>query len=98
MYVYLYTYTLYIYKYIYIYIYTGDAHPQVLIAASGKFKVLDRMLTKLHAEGHKVLIFSQMTKLLDILQDYCVLKGMYVYIHVCVCVIFYRMIYLYIYI
>ena len=53
----------------------GDVHPQVLIAASGKFKVLDRMLTKLYAEGHKVLIFSQMTKLLDILQDYCVSKG-----------------------
>ena len=34
--------------------------------------ILDRLLKKLHAEGnHKVLIFSQMTMVLDILEDYC---------------------------
>jgi ATP-dependent DNA helicase len=53
----------------------GEAYPALLIAASGKFKLLDRMLTKLKAEGHKVLIFSQMTRLMDILQDYCSHKG-----------------------
>ena len=33
----------------------------------GKFAVLDRMLVKLHASGHRVLLFSTMTKLLDLL-------------------------------
>lgn len=38
--------------------------------------VLDRLLKKLYDEkGHRVLIFSQMTNLLDILQDYCVWRG-----------------------
>eukprot|EP01041_Mallomonas_annulata_P001537 gene1537-2965_t len=50
--------------------YIGDANPKLVINASGKFRVLDRLLTRLKSEGHKVLIFSQMTKLLDILQDY----------------------------
>ncbi len=38
---------------------------------SMKFKVLDKLLPKLLAEtGCKVLIFSQMTKLLDVLDDF----------------------------
>eukprot|EP01022_Parablepharisma_sp_SALTPOND_P021983 TRINITY_DN43_c0_g1_i1.p1 TRINITY_DN43_c0_g1~~TRINITY_DN43_c0_g1_i1.p1 ORF type:complete len:1112 (+),score=159.57 TRINITY_DN43_c0_g1_i1:1539-4874(+) len=37
---------------------------------SGKFEVLDRILPKLIATGHKVLIFSQMTQLMDIMQVY----------------------------
>lgn len=51
-------------------VYLGDAKPHLLVMASGKFKLLERMLPKLKADGHKVLIFSQMTKLMDILQDY----------------------------
>ena len=43
---------------------------QLLVMASGKLAVMDRMLKKLHKGGHKVLIFSQMTMLLDILEDY----------------------------
>lgn len=38
--------------------------------ASGKLALMDRMLKKLKENDHKVLIFSQMTKLLDILEDY----------------------------
>lgn len=30
----------------------------------------DKLLQRLHANGHKVLLFSQMTTMLDILQDY----------------------------
>uniref|UniRef100_A0AAY4EH61 Proliferation-associated SNF2-like protein n=1 Tax=Denticeps clupeoides TaxID=299321 RepID=A0AAY4EH61_9TELE len=45
-----------------------------LVKASGKFLVLDRMLPELKKRGHKVLIFSQMTSLLDILMDYCYLR------------------------
>lgn len=32
--------------------------------------VLDKLLPKLQSEGSRVLIFSQMTRLLDILEDY----------------------------
>jgi SWI/SNF-related matrix-associated actin-dependent regulator of chromatin subfamily A member 5 len=43
-----------------------------LIETSGKLIILDRLLRKLYAEGgHRVLIFSQMTMVLDILEDYC---------------------------
>eukprot|EP00474_Spongospora_subterranea_P009786 CRZ10244.1 hypothetical protein [Spongospora subterranea] len=41
-----------------------------LIADSGKLMVLDRLLSRLKAEGHRVLIFSQMKKMIDILEDY----------------------------
>eukprot|EP01122_Echinamoeba_exundans_P003429 TRINITY_DN13531_c0_g1_i1.p1 TRINITY_DN13531_c0_g1~~TRINITY_DN13531_c0_g1_i1.p1 ORF type:complete len:1772 (-),score=428.68 TRINITY_DN13531_c0_g1_i1:19-5334(-) len=43
---------------------------KLLIEASGKLVLLDKMLTKLKAGGHRVLIFSHMTSLLDILEDY----------------------------
>jgi len=34
----------------------------------GKLAALDRMLVKLHATGHRVLLFSTMTRLLDLLE------------------------------
>eukprot|EP00826_Nyctotherus_ovalis_P044375 TRINITY_DN4788_c0_g3_i4.p1 TRINITY_DN4788_c0_g3~~TRINITY_DN4788_c0_g3_i4.p1 ORF type:complete len:973 (+),score=385.78 TRINITY_DN4788_c0_g3_i4:76-2994(+) len=37
---------------------------------SGKFELLDRMLPKLVETGHKMLIFSQMTQLMNIMQIY----------------------------
>ncbi|KAI9496031.1 SNF2 family N-terminal domain-containing protein [Zychaea mexicana] len=47
-----------------------------LAAQSGKVLLLDRLLTGLFDRGHKVLVFSQMTKMLDILEDWAtVLKG-----------------------
>ncbi|XP_041646197.1 lymphoid-specific helicase [Cheilinus undulatus] len=46
-----------------------------LVQSSGKFLILDRLLPALKARGHKVLIFSQMTSILDILMDYCYLRG-----------------------
>eukprot|EP00814_Leptocylindrus_danicus_P006541 CAMPEP_0116016460 /NCGR_PEP_ID=MMETSP0321-20121206/7496_1 /TAXON_ID=163516 /ORGANISM="Leptocylindrus danicus var. danicus, Strain B650" /LENGTH=803 /DNA_ID=CAMNT_0003486527 /DNA_START=53 /DNA_END=2464 /DNA_ORIENTATION=+ len=51
-------------------IHMGTAHPQLLIRASGKFALLDRMLTSLHNDGHQVLVFSQMTAVLNIMEDY----------------------------
>ncbi|CAM6105324.1 unnamed protein product [Calypogeia fissa] len=36
----------------------------------GKLWVLDRILVKLHRTGHRVLLFSTMTRLLDILEEY----------------------------
>jgi alpha-tubulin suppressor-like RCC1 family protein len=41
---------------------------------SGKMVVLDKLLTKLKQKRSRVLIFSQMTRMLDIIQDYCFLK------------------------
>jgi chromodomain-helicase-DNA-binding protein 1 len=46
-----------------------------LIASSGKMMLLDQLLSKLNKDGHRVLIFSQMVKMLDILGDYCSLRG-----------------------
>lgn len=43
-----------------------------LIETSGKLIILDQLLKKLYSEEyHKILIFSQMTMVLDILEDYC---------------------------
>ncbi|KAJ6787711.1 hypothetical protein PWT90_08479 [Aphanocladium album] len=41
-----------------------------IITASGKMLLLDRLLQHLFANGHKVLIFSQFSMQLDILEDY----------------------------
>uniref|UniRef100_A0A665TP94 Proliferation-associated SNF2-like protein n=1 Tax=Echeneis naucrates TaxID=173247 RepID=A0A665TP94_ECHNA len=46
-----------------------------LVQSSGKLLILDRLLPALKERGHKVLIFSQMTSILDILMDYCFLRG-----------------------
>nr|XP_061794197.1 lymphoid-specific helicase-like [Nerophis lumbriciformis] len=46
-----------------------------LVQCSGKFLILDRLLPALKERGHKVLIFSQMTSILDLLMDYCYLRG-----------------------
>lgn len=51
--------------------YTNDEH---LVYNAGKMIVLDKLLKKLKAEGSRVLIFSQMSRLLDILEDYCYLR------------------------
>ena len=39
-----------------------------LVAASGKMMVLERLLDALFARGHKVLLFSQFTTMLDIIE------------------------------
>ena len=49
---------------------------QSLISSSGKLMLLDKLLPELQASGHRVLIFSQMTRVLDLLQDYLAGSGM----------------------
>lgn len=51
--------------------YTTDEH---LVFNAGKMLVLDRLLKRLRAQGSRVLIFSQMSRLLDILEDYCLFR------------------------
>ncbi|GMH36548.1 hypothetical protein BSKO_04416 [Bryopsis sp. KO-2023] len=46
-----------------------------IIVTSGKMVLAEKLLTKLKETGHRVLIFSQMVRLLDILSGYLRLKG-----------------------
>lgn len=46
-----------------------------LVGASGKLRVLDRMLLKLHERDHRVVLFSQFSSMVDLLDDYCRLRG-----------------------
>jgi chromodomain-helicase-DNA-binding protein 1 len=48
---------------------------RALIMSSGKMVLMDQLLTKLKADNHRVLIFSQMVHMLDILADYLNLKN-----------------------
>lgn len=43
---------------------------QVLVRGSGKLVLLDKLLTRLRERGNRVLIFSQMVRMLDILAEY----------------------------
>lgn len=47
-----------------------------MVMNSGKMILLDKLLTRLKKEGHRVLIFSQMVRMLDILSDYLSLRGL----------------------
>ncbi|VDQ15156.1 unnamed protein product [Trichobilharzia regenti] len=38
------------------------------ISDSGKLTALDNLLTELKSNGHRVLIYSQMTRMIDILE------------------------------
>uniref|UniRef100_A0A8C1KIS3 Chromodomain helicase DNA binding protein 3 n=1 Tax=Cyprinus carpio TaxID=7962 RepID=A0A8C1KIS3_CYPCA len=46
-----------------------------LTKASGKLMLLQKMLRKLKEQGHRVLVFSQMTKMLDLLEDFLDYEG-----------------------
>lgn len=46
-----------------------------LVEKCGKMVVLDKLLTKLKRNKSRVLIFSQMTRMLDILEDFLDLRG-----------------------
>ncbi len=52
-----------------------DESDDHLINVSSKMRILDKLLIKLKAKGSQVLIFSQMTRQLDILEDYCTSKN-----------------------
>ncbi|KAL8636361.1 MAG: hypothetical protein Q9228_006234 [Teloschistes exilis] len=51
--------------------YTTDEH---LIFNAGKMLMLDKILNRMKKQGSRVLIFSQMSRVLDILEDYCVFR------------------------
>merc|ERR1719478_450005 len=45
-----------------------------LVEACGKLRLLDKLLAKLKSRGHRVLLFTQMTRLLDILEDFVLMR------------------------
>jgi len=50
----------------------GQVMPEgdLLASASGKLVLLDKLLPRLKENGHRILIFSQFTMMLDVLEDY----------------------------
>lgn len=52
------------------YPYFHDCSKEFIVRSCGKLWILDRILIKLERAGHRVLLFSTMTKLLDILEEY----------------------------
>ncbi|KAH9942954.1 P-loop containing nucleoside triphosphate hydrolase protein [Amylocystis lapponica] len=52
--------------------YTTDEH---IVENCGKMVILDKLLNSMKAKGSRVLIFSQMSRMLDILEDYCLFRG-----------------------
>ena len=47
--------------------------------------ILDKLLKNMKEKGSRVLIFSQMSRMLDILEDYCLFRGYSVF-----CIVHYR--------
>ncbi|XP_008293776.1 chromodomain-helicase-DNA-binding protein 2 isoform X2 [Stegastes partitus] len=53
---------------------TQQEHLQGLVRGSGKLVLMDKLLTRLRERGNRVLIFSQMVRMLDILAEYLAKK------------------------
>ncbi|KAI9719025.1 MAG: hypothetical protein M1812_003654 [Candelaria pacifica] len=51
--------------------YTTEEH---LVDNAGKMVMLDKILVRMKKQGSRILIFSQMSRVLDILEDYCVFR------------------------
>ncbi|XP_065185585.1 chromatin-remodeling ATPase INO80-like [Sycon ciliatum] len=45
-----------------------------MICDSGKLTVLDKLLKQLKIDGHRVLIYSQMTKMIDLLEEFIIYR------------------------
>uniref|UniRef100_T1HD55 Uncharacterized protein n=1 Tax=Rhodnius prolixus TaxID=13249 RepID=T1HD55_RHOPR len=46
-----------------------------LVTSSGKLTILDGLLRRLKPRGHKVLLFSTMTQLLDIIEEFLIMRN-----------------------
>lgn len=49
--------------------------PHLSLCGAGKLHLIDKLLRHLKPRGHRILIFSQMTRMLDIIQDYLGYRG-----------------------
>lgn len=54
---------------------TLDPLGEHLVENCGKLSMVDKLLKRLYERGHRVLIFTQMTRILDILEDFMVMRG-----------------------
>lgn len=53
-----------------------DMTLEMLLSTSGKLQVLQQLVPPLIEKGHKVLIFSQFIKMLDLIEDWCDLNSL----------------------
>lgn len=51
-----------------------DSNLNAMVQASGKLVLMDKLLPRLRSDDHRVLVFSQMVRCLDILEDYLIQK------------------------
>lgn len=54
---------------------TQFPHPRLIQYDCGKLQSLDRLLRKLKSDHHRVLIFTQMTRMLDVLEAFLNFHG-----------------------
>ena len=54
---------------------TLDPLGEHLVENCGKLSMVDKLLKRLKERGHRVLIFTQMTRVLDIMEDFMVMRG-----------------------
>ncbi|VDO25963.1 unnamed protein product [Onchocerca flexuosa] len=52
-----------------------DIYQHALVQSSGKLVLIAKLLPKLRTDGHKVLIFSQMVRVLDIIEEFLVVQN-----------------------
>jgi len=53
----------------------ADEEGEHLITASGKMIFTDKLVKRTIADGNQTLIFSGFTTMLDILEDFCYIRG-----------------------
>ena len=54
----------------------GKTNNDLLWRTAGKFELLDRILPKFKATGHRVLMFFQMTQIMNIMEDFLRMRGL----------------------
>lgn len=60
--------SLFVLIYLYTYVHITFTDKQTLVTDAGKLYVLDGLLKRLKEQGHRVLIYSQMTRMIDLLE------------------------------
>jgi SWI/SNF-related matrix-associated actin-dependent regulator of chromatin subfamily A member 5 len=53
----------------------SDVYGEHIVQASGKLVLVDQLMKKIIEKKEQALLFSQFTSVLNILEDFCVLRG-----------------------
>ncbi|GMM56279.1 putative ATPase [Maudiozyma humilis] len=64
------------YLFFFPYLHPEDLTLDDLLKTSGKLQLLQKLVIPLIQKGHKILIFSQLVKMLDLLEDWCDLNNL----------------------